>query len=429
MPESYNALKIDKLVNYITKIKKERDEQIARGLNNFNPLMIVRNAREEVGLHSKFIYELINPNGSHFQGKLFLNHFIEIVLSQIDDIKNKIEGEIQVQREDAKDKNDNRRIDFTIRTQKLLIGIEMKIYAEDQKNQIQDYYDRLIEEAKRKKELGDENPEVFVFYLTLDGKAPSKKSLGKYPLNDSHIKLISFKNEMLKWINVCQKEVRNITNLNQALEDYKHIIERLTGSYKGEVVNIVNEIAENEEMLQTVLELDKNMNALKAKALKNFFDQIDEVLQKKDFILVNDLMEISDNRDFILTEKTCKDYYKVQRNRPESFGYFYEKETLPENTLLFVMVASKFLHYGLVKIEKDSDERNKVVKMDCTQAEGCVYKSFEFLECRDWKRKSFSWCSSTTFDEQEEFNVLKNPEKLTKTKAEKVAIYIAEKMK
>lgn len=418
-----------KLINFVKEKDQERKKQITRGLNNFNPLAIVRDISEEVGLHSKFIYELINPSGSHFQGRLFLNYFIKKVLSQIDDIENKTKGEIQVKREDAKGKNDNKRIDFTIRTPKVLIGIEMKIYAEDQKNQIQSYYDRLKEEAEIKNKIENEEPEVYVFYLTLNGKIPSKKSLGKYTLNDNHIKLISFENEILDWINSCQKEVRNITNLNQALEDYKHIVEKLTGNYKGEVVNIVEEIAQSEEMLQTVLELDKKMNSIKAKALKNFFDKIDEVLQEEGFLLVNNSIETSDDINFILTEKVCKDYYKAQKNREASFGYFYHKENLPEDTLLYVMVAKEFLYFGLVKIENDSDGKKKVIKMDCTQNEKCIYENFQFLEYKNWKTKSLSWCSSKTFNANEEFNVLKHPEKLTKTNAIRIAKYIEEVLK
>ena len=374
---------IVKLTKFIKEKEQERKEQIRRGLNNFNPLAIVRSPKEEVGLHSQFIYALINQNGSHFQERLFLDLFIDKVLN----LKDKIQGDVRVKREDTKDKNDKRRIDFTIKSSKVLIAIEMKIDAGDQKNQIRDYYNRLKDEAKNK-EVFEEEPEVYVYYLTLNGKMPSKYSLGEVSEDlYKSLKNISFKNEILEWINACQNEVRNITNLNQALEDYKRIILKLTQNYKGEVMCIVDEIAKNEDMLQTALKLDKKMNELKAKALKNFFDQMNTIFEHDGFELVNDSIEISNKRNFILDYKICKEYYKARKNREEYFGYFYKNENLPKNYLLFVMVATEHLHYGIVKVEDNKNEQKEIVKIDLCQDDKCPYV---FLQCRSWKTKSLS---------------------------------------
>ena len=46
-------------------------------IDKFNIFSILRKSSDEVNLHSKFIYELLNPNGSHQQGDIFLNLFIE----------------------------------------------------------------------------------------------------------------------------------------------------------------------------------------------------------------------------------------------------------------------------------------------------------------------------------------------------------------
>ena len=82
--------------------------------------------------YSYFIYELLNPKGSHNQGDIFLKLFLKQILKEeeykeIDSIGN-------VQRETLTNKN--RRIDFTIETSNLLIAIEMKIKAGDQENQL-----------------------------------------------------------------------------------------------------------------------------------------------------------------------------------------------------------------------------------------------------------------------------------------------------
>jgi hypothetical protein len=46
--------------------------------STFNIFQILRSGHEEVGLHSRFLYELLNPKGSHGMGDIFLRHFAEM---------------------------------------------------------------------------------------------------------------------------------------------------------------------------------------------------------------------------------------------------------------------------------------------------------------------------------------------------------------
>jgi len=60
--------------NYFEKIKQfkiEQDKQKKRGLNNYNILSSVLNISDEVRLHSRMIFSLLNPNGTHYQSSLF----------------------------------------------------------------------------------------------------------------------------------------------------------------------------------------------------------------------------------------------------------------------------------------------------------------------------------------------------------------------
>ena len=50
--------------------------------DKFNIFSILRKPSDEVNLHSKFIYELINPNGSHQQYETFLNLFFQEINSE-----------------------------------------------------------------------------------------------------------------------------------------------------------------------------------------------------------------------------------------------------------------------------------------------------------------------------------------------------------
>ena len=45
--------------------------------DSFNIFRVIRKGHEEVGLHSKFLFELLSPLGSHRKKNLFLKLFIE----------------------------------------------------------------------------------------------------------------------------------------------------------------------------------------------------------------------------------------------------------------------------------------------------------------------------------------------------------------
>lgn len=119
----------------------KQNQQKLRGLNDYNMVNIVRKANEEVGMHSNILYSLLDPHGLHYQDALFLNLFIEKVLS----IPN-FGTNIRVFAEYRTDKD--RRIDFVIKSDQHYIGIEMKVNANDQKNQVYDYYEYLKKESQ-----------------------------------------------------------------------------------------------------------------------------------------------------------------------------------------------------------------------------------------------------------------------------------------
>ena len=234
----------EKYINFFEKIrlfKEEQKKQKQRGLNDYNMVNVVRKENAEVGMHSNVIYSLIDPNGLHYQDDLFLKIFIKDVL-EINDF-----GDIlSVQAEEST--NENRRVDFTIKSNNYYIGIEMKVDASDLENQISHYYDDLKEKASK-----DSNQEVIIYYLTKNGKDASLNSHN----NKLEYKRISFENHILTWIENCQKEVKNITNLNEAFENYKDIVKKITNKYEGRVMSLKNELLKNEEYFELAKQISE----------------------------------------------------------------------------------------------------------------------------------------------------------------------------
>jgi len=232
------------LIQFVNK----RKEQKLRGLNNYNIMTAIRHANAEVGMHSNFIYSLINIDGEHYQGSLFADLFVKNVLGIYDF------GKITevVMEDDA----DGRRIDFVIKSDKYSIGIEMKTRTEtkDQPSQIYDYYIELMKDNKGKKN-------TIIYYLTLNGKEPSEESCCSRDTRDKiykDYKNISFENEILLWLEKCKKQVVNITNLNNAIDCYTDVVKMITGQYCSPLNKFEDFFTKSEERFSLMKDMSKS---------------------------------------------------------------------------------------------------------------------------------------------------------------------------
>jgi len=249
--------------DFIKDILEKQQAQKSRGMNDYNMVNVVRDEYSEVGMHSNIIYSLLDSNGLHFQDDLFLNLFVEKVLG----FKLKDFGKIfEVQVEEETD--EKRRVDFTIKSENYFVGIEMKVNAGDLDNQIFDYYNYLEDKSNKK--------EVIIYYLTKEGNDASEDSK-----KDVKIKKISFKDDILNWIDACQNEVKHITNLNVALENYKNIVEKITNKYKGNLMRLADKLKENKKKYQMALYVKEELTIMREESVNEFFQEIKANLEKK----------------------------------------------------------------------------------------------------------------------------------------------------
>ncbi len=106
--------------------------------------------RNEVALHSPFLCDLLDPNGTHDQGTLFLASFLEI----LSDRARASAAEWNYQWHDEPEATswlvlpERGKIDISIRNrnQGVLIFIENKIDAPEQEDQLTRYFERLSRE-------------------------------------------------------------------------------------------------------------------------------------------------------------------------------------------------------------------------------------------------------------------------------------------
>ena len=259
--------------------KAEADRQRAMGKHDYNIFTLFHYFSDEVNLHSNFIASLLDPNGDHYKGDLFLKLFLE--MCGIDDFS--------IDTSTATVFKEFKHIDIYISDGKKHIILENKVYAKDQPTQIARY-------IKAIKKEGAEDEDIYVLYLHPDRELPKENSLGGYKLNQDNTKLekdgssinfkvISYGKEILEWIDRCKNEVSNLTDLNVFLSQYKDVIEMIYDRYKRidemETAKFVEIFKEN---YTAVSEIANNYQETRKKIIDEFFENVKENLEKDEAI-------------------------------------------------------------------------------------------------------------------------------------------------
>ena len=322
--------------------KAEADRQRAMGKHDYNIFTLFHNFSDEVNLHSNFIASLLDPNGDHYKGDLFLKLFLETC--GIDDFS--------IDTSTATVFKEFKHIDIYISDGKKHIILENKVYAKDQPTQIARYIETIqnkgAEECDRVKD-----EDICVLYLHPDGKLPDNQSFGEYHAkllgeNPSiEFKVISYGNEILKWIDRCKNEVSNITDLNVFLSQYKDVIEMIYDRYKRidemETAKFVEIFKEN---YTAVSEIANNYQEVRKEIINEFFKNVKDILE-------NDL----------------KDKYSIELNSVAYRPIIIKNTTSQDEKwkkFYFTVEFQKSSTYSepLVGFRKDDDKEVKVSDFD-----------------------------------------------------------------
>ena len=240
----------------------------------FNIFRIQGIASDEVKT-CRFIRELLDPKGSHGQGTIFLQNFMEEVIKvdklsfSIDDYKNaRVVCEEQT--------SEMRRIDIVIRIQNRIFPIEVKIYAKDQDEQCFDYYKYVVEK----------DPGAKVYYLTLDGHEPSEKSKGK--LSEGDYICLSFDEDIIRWLNNCVKmqEIEQIYSVREIIIQFRNSINELTCIHREKYEMAIKDmIEESYDNVVAAMQIAKVLSDVKADKMREIFRRIDKYIKELGFNL------------------------------------------------------------------------------------------------------------------------------------------------
>lgn len=268
------ALSLNNIHQLIESVKgiesRYKDDAVQSGAD-FNIFQIIGLTSDEVRVHSAFLATLLDPQGSHRQGDLFLRLFTK-QLSQIvhnfDTESAVVECEKYIGR---MTETTGGRIDIHISDEKgHKIIIENKIYAPDQTNQLIRYHNYA--------------PDAVLLYLTLDGKAPGKDSVGDL-IEEQNYYHISYSNEILDWLTERYEAVKKIPTLAEGINHYINLIKILTNQSTNIMMTkeIAEAIASSSSNIQAAIEIQRALQDVKGNIQQKFWNKLIERFQSESY--------------------------------------------------------------------------------------------------------------------------------------------------
>lgn len=254
-----------KLIKDAKRIIAHHNEVSRLKGENFNVFSILNMEHKENGTHSAFLGELLNPKGSHLKGDLFLQLFLQTVGN---DTINLDKASVVLEKYIGKRDDANLlggRVDIYITDQVNSICIENKIYAADQNVQLQRYYNH-------------NKSHNTVYYLTLDGIEASKESQCDL-IADKDYHCISFKTDIIEWLEACLKESAEEPILRESIRQYIILLKKLTNQLSDVMEKEMHKLVkENYNAAQTI---SNTVSDVELEATQQFVDEIAERLRKE----------------------------------------------------------------------------------------------------------------------------------------------------
>lgn len=344
---------ITMLLNEASDIIKEHEQiRIAKG-KEFNIFNITGFSSDEVKV-CRMLAEILNPNGKHNCGEIFLESFLNNVL-QLEFESEELEQawvytECHTEQE--------RRIDIVIETALRFIPIEVKLYAADQQGQCKHYYEYANSMGKSIKSK--------VYFLTLDGHLPHGDGcdgLTPLPNEDGYEELIalSFKNDICTWLEKVMKipMVLYSDTLSINIGQFKHFLEEITGNMSREVKEKYSElISENSKTFEAACAIAENLETAKEQMLLKLFEALDSGM--KSFGMEGD--RLTNEFDYKYNDyDSIKRFYRKGKTYP---ALTYKYKTIDDSKEIWLRIeVDHRLFFGFVLAE-NGDNPGKLVLPD-----------------------------------------------------------------
>lgn len=255
---------------------------------SYNIFDVLEVGRKEV-IMCRFLADLLNPEGAHQAGTLFLRTFLTQVL------KLELGGETLLRSTRVVTEyviDEARRIDIVIQNSRYFIPIEVKIYAGEQQSQCYDYYECAVRH----------DPEAKVVYLTRFGTPPSEYSRKKkaddlagksateeapetkgiqeteWTLSLDKIKCISWGGDIREWLAGLLPELRGETR--QIVMQYMDVIHGFAEERDVRIMRETTELLlESQDYFSAGVTIERQMKRAKLALIQRVFEEFERQMK------------------------------------------------------------------------------------------------------------------------------------------------------
>jgi len=331
----------EQLLEQFNQLPKEK-EKLA-----FNVFSISNQRAHHENFHSDIIAELLNPNGKHGEGSLFLELFLDY-LNQFD----RKDAPILKISDFNKAEREKNRIDITIFGDKKAIIIENKVnQAPDQKEQLKRYYGKL---TKDNKEVND------IIYLTLRGLHKPPSSIDEVERKIRHMALCNpQKFDLLSgWLYPCLLQAKSVHSTS-FLRQYIRLVEYLSFvNRENEVLEDIYEYVDSSRPKNIKDKFGDKISALKIQVFRK--EKLQKAIPKKEpFSKENSTYR---NGSFYILD----DY--MFEDRPFQLGVRFEENG---------DAVASFQEYGSDKIDKAIEILKEIGVNTFKVKDNCYHKYFK----------------------------------------------------
>ena len=283
--------------------KRYMDRFLSTDFNVFNRIEHKENPLSDI------IADLLNPDGSHGQQRIFLNAF----LRQINTNGGLLEQPCKVRRESFffQNESDRGRIDILVTFDSgFRIGIENKLGTGEGDDQLLRYRDALDRVS---------NGQFRLIYLTPDGGPPDSIS----PEEENRLLLRSYRSDFLEWLRECVQLCES-DKFRWFLRDFMDYIPTMIEGRRqmpGEKDIIIRHALERRENLEMTLGIHFAGDELCKRLIKDFLmklrNYLDEHLEKPQWKFVDDglLKEPLRTRSFAFAKTSWNGKYSITIQR------------------------------------------------------------------------------------------------------------------
>ena len=306
-------MKIELLLEKVKNFRSREAERKKYTGEDFNIFEILGIGHLEAATHSKFLGNLLNPQGSHSQGTLFLKLFLdELGITTLNTNNAKIELEKSIEQG---------RLDIYITdSENTSIVIENKIYAGLQDDQLERYCEFLEGEKCKNKYL------IFLTLSPYDRKGeeniitPIKEWVQMVKFNH-----ISYQHEMLSWLEKCREKAVQLPLIRESLTQYIQTIKirNNMNTTNNMIVELFNLSKEDSSLYDTLSDIFSAYTDLRLLMFKNFCKEIGTRLLDFNPEVDNDGLSIKTKK---MTDNGINWFSITQSNSEQWMGFNSRKD-------------------------------------------------------------------------------------------------------